>query len=139
MEILLNDLEQVWGLFFASPNMFFLNLHITFGVVVACTLNNRTSIRRCHQLRFITYLLNWFCQSISFNQSVAVCQIGFINWINLVLYISKATSCSLKQDQMILNIYIYIYGFWICDLINDIYLVNMFMWHSESKKILIIA
>ena len=92
-EIGFNSLEQAQSLLFASLNLVFCDLKVTFGMVLASALADGSSTGRSHQLDLIR---NWFKgahQSISLNHTVTVCEVLFVYSINPVLHIIELAPC----------------------------------------------
>ncbi|KAM2563601.1 hypothetical protein TB2_011986 [Malus domestica] len=83
-EVVLNQLEEVGGLLFASLNMLFLDLNISLGVIVASALDDATATGS-HQLSLVTNFLNCFGDSISLNHTVLVHKVVLVNSIDYVL------------------------------------------------------
>ena len=100
-EVVLNELEEMRGLLFASLDMLFLDLKLSLGVVVAGALDDRTTAR-CHQLSLIGDLLNCLRDCISFDHTVLVHEVLFVNPINSVLHIAVSATCTniyIKPDE----------------------------------------
>ena len=92
-EVGFNSLEQAHSLLFASLNLVFCDLKVTFGMVLASALADGSSIGRSHQLDLIR---NWFKgahQSVSLNHTVTVCEVLFVYSINPVLHIIELAPC----------------------------------------------
>ncbi|CAN6551303.1 unnamed protein product [Malus baccata var. baccata] len=98
-EVVLNQLEEVGGLFFASLNMLFLDLNISFGVIVASALDDTTATGS-HQLSLVTYFLNCFGDSISLNHTVLIHKVVLVNSIDSVLDIAV---CATFTEVDLLN------------------------------------
>ncbi|KAM2160596.1 hypothetical protein ACFX1Q_043674 [Malus domestica] len=81
-EVVLNQLEEVGGLLFASLNMFSLNLNVTLGVVVVGALDDET-VTGSHQLSLIRDLLIGLRDNISFNHTILVDKVIHVNTFKL--------------------------------------------------------